>query len=76
MGVAKDHKEVSNMDKPSGKEIIQRGEWADCFICAGVYKRRRQTARYCLHCKRAFCEGEHGTFEGKGFGVCVKCYKI
>ncbi len=56
------------------KEKIGSGKWVDCYICAHIYKRRRETARYCNICKRGFCEGEHGTFEGGRFGVCVRCY--
>ncbi len=48
--------------------------WAPCRICREMFNRLRLTARYCGSCERAFCEGEHGSFVGRGVGVCVRCY--
>jgi hypothetical protein len=62
-------------DERTGKQKIDDGEWADCYYCDKIFKRRTETARYCKHCERAFCEGNHGTFEGKRFGICIQCYK-
>lgn len=53
---------------------IGAGDWVSCRICWDVFMRRRLTARYCNTCKRAFCEGEHGNFTGRGGGVCVRCF--
>lgn len=58
------------------KEKIDSGEWAYCYICEEVFKRKRETKRYCYHCKRAICEGEHGTFQGGKFAVCLDCYNL
>lgn len=60
--------------KKSGKEIIDEGDWANCKISETIFKRKRLTKRYCFHCHSGFCEGEHGTFEGKKFAVCINCY--
>ena len=56
----------------SAKELIDEGEWAECWICKDIFRRRRQTKRYCYHCDRGFCEGEHGSF-AKGIGTCIVC---
>ena len=40
-----------------------------------IFKRKTPTRRYCYHCKRGFCEGIHGTFEGKKMGICLQCYR-
>jgi hypothetical protein len=56
----------------SDKERIESGEWADCWICSAVFRRRRQTLRYCYKCKRGFCEGEHGNFS-RNVGTCIVC---
>jgi hypothetical protein len=45
-----------------------------CRICLDIYARVRLTLRYCNSCKRAFCEGEHGNFTGRGPAVCVRCF--
>ena len=58
----------------SAKAMIEKGEWVECWICRDVFKRRTMTRRYCYHCDRGFCEGQHGTFEGRGIGVCLGCY--
>jgi hypothetical protein len=60
------------MDEKSAKQLIEEGEWADCWICLEVFRRRRQTLRYCHNCERGFCEGEHGNFS-RGVGTCVIC---
>ena len=51
---------------------IEAGKWADCWICCEVFRRRRETMRYCNKCSRGFCEGEHGNFS-RGVGTCVIC---
>ncbi|MCF6269455.1 MAG: hypothetical protein L3J41_07085 [Melioribacteraceae bacterium] len=58
------------------KEKIANGEWVNCYICEEVFKRQRKSKRYCHKCERAFCEGEHGTFQGGRVPVCLKCYTI
>jgi len=59
-----------------GKDLINSGKWANCYICEEIFKRKRETYRYCNICGEAFCEGEHGTFEGKKMGICVRCYSL
>ena len=56
----------------TGKELIEKGEWAECRICLDAFRRQRKTLRYCNNCKNGFCEGEHGSFSYK-VGVCVIC---
>lgn len=56
------------------KEKIDAGKWVNCYICKELFKRKRQTKRYCKHCQKGFCEGEHGTFQGGKFGICIQCY--
>jgi hypothetical protein len=63
-------------DQPTDDATIKAGEAAACHICAHVFKRIRFTWRYCNECHKAFCEGEHGTFEGGKVGVCVRCYNV
>ena len=46
-----------------------------CRICQEVFLRIRLTARYCNTCERAFCEGEHDNFVGRGPAVCVRCFR-
>ena len=61
------------MPEKTAKEIILKDrDWANCWICEKVFRRRRQTARYCASCEQAFCEGEHGNF-AQGRGQCVVC---
>ena len=60
------------MLESSGKELIAQDKWADCWICADAFRRRRQTKRYCQVCERGFCEGEHGNF-AHGVGKCIAC---
>lgn len=57
----------------SDKEKIAQGAWVPCRICWEAFMRLRPTARYCMNCERAFCEGEHGNFIGGKHGVCVRC---
>lgn len=59
----------------SDKEIIMDDDWADCWICATVFRRRRQTQRYCGSptCERGACEGEHGSFSSGRLFLCVAC---
>jgi hypothetical protein len=52
---------------------IKQGIWIPCRICYQIFNRIRLTARYCGTCSRGFCEGEHGSFAGRGPGVCVRC---
>lgn len=55
------------------KKKIEQYIWVPCRICWGIFNRVRLTARYCQTCERVFCEGEHGSFAGKGPAVCVRC---
>lgn len=63
------------MEMSDKAKIKQDKDWVDCYICHDVFKRRRETARYCNICEKGFCEGEHGTFEGGKFGICIRCFK-
>ena len=54
------------------KQAVEKGEWVNCWICEEVFRRKRETARYCHTCERGFCEGEHGNF-ARGVGTCVIC---
>ena len=63
---------VDEEKKETDKDKIDNGEWADCWVCRDIFARRRQTMRYCEHCKRAFCEGEHGNFSHR-VGSCIVC---
>jgi hypothetical protein len=56
----------------SAKTEIKAGKWVNCWICEEVFRRKRETARYCHVCDRGFCEGEHGNFS-RGVGMCVIC---
>jgi len=56
-------------------KIMSAGAWVPCRICEEVFLRVRLTARYCNTCSRAFCEGEHGSFAGRGPAVCVQCHR-
>jgi hypothetical protein len=44
------------------KDRIEKGKWVNCWICETVFRRKRETKRYCSVCERGFCEGEHGSF--------------
>ena len=56
----------------TGEQKIKAGGWVPCWICEEVFRRKRETARFCNKCKRGFCEGEHGNF-AYGVGTCVVC---
>jgi len=58
------------------KEKIDDGNWANCYICELVFNRKRETKRYCYYCKKGICEGEHGTFQGQKFAICLVCYNM
>jgi len=68
------------MSEPTAKEIIDGGGWATCWFCENIFRRRRETARYCYQCGRGFCEGEHGSFAAAGgrppLPFCVNCWKL
>lgn len=55
-----------------GQDLIEQDEWANCWLCEGVFRRRTQTKRYCTMCHRGFCEGWHGNF-ALGRGTCLIC---
>jgi hypothetical protein len=59
------------MSDQYAREMIVQTGWVNCWVCEEVFRRRRETARYCQHCDRGFCEGEHGTFHGRG--TCIIC---
>jgi hypothetical protein len=63
---------TSGQNAEIGQHIIDQGEWADCWICEDVFRRRTQTKRYCAKCQRAFCEGWHGSL-ARGYGTCIIC---
>jgi hypothetical protein len=54
------------------KDIIEAGEWVPCRICEDMFRRKRETARYCANCLNGACEGEHGSFAYNRF-TCVIC---
>lgn len=56
------------------KKILIRKTLVPCRICWDIFGRVRLTLRFCGSCKRAFCEGEHGNFTGRGPAVCVRCF--
>ena len=60
------------MDTLSARELIEKGEWATCWICEEVFRRRIETKRYCATCGRGFCEGQHGSFAQRQ-GKCIIC---
>ncbi len=60
------------MAEPTAKDTIKGGGWVNCWICEDVFRRRRETKRYCNKCQRGFCEGEHGNFS-RGVGMCIIC---
>jgi hypothetical protein len=66
---------VAEAGKPSEtvQDRVDQGEWADCWICADVFRRRTQTKRHCARCRRGFCEGWHGSLD-RGYGTCVICW--
>jgi hypothetical protein len=60
--------------KTDQDKILNDGAWVPCRICWEMFLRLTLTARYCNDCKRAFCESEHGSFTGRGGGICVRCF--
>lgn len=56
------------------KDIIESDTdaWVPCRICSDVFRRKRETRRYCMQCLNGFCEGEHGSFAYQR-GTCVIC---
>ena len=66
--------DISSFDPDDTDEAkISRQLWVPCRLCRQMFLRIRLTGRYCGTCKRGFCEGEHGSFVGRGIGVCVRC---
>ena len=66
---------VPSMDPDStdvGQDLIEQDEWANCWLCEGVFRRRTQTKRYCTICHRGFCEDGTGNF-ALGRGTCLIC---
>lgn len=59
-------------DTKTDKELIDAGGWGECWICRDVFRRRRETKRYCNKCHRGWCEGEHGNF-AHNIGHCIIC---
>ena len=67
--------DTSGFDSSDNDESkTQRQIWVPCRICREIFERVRLTALWCGTCGRSFCEGEHGSFKGRGRGVCVRCY--
>ena len=56
----------------TAKSIIDSGGWVNCWICETVFRRKRETRRYCHDCGRGWCEGEHGNF-ASNIGKCIIC---
>lgn len=56
----------------SDKDAILAGRYVPCRLCEDMFRRKRETARYCLNCENSFCEGEHGSF-AYGHGRCIIC---
>jgi hypothetical protein len=56
----------------TARDKIERGGWVNCYICETVFARKRETKRYCRHCEKGYCEGEHGTFRGNN-SHCIVC---
>ena len=57
----------------SGENLVQQGEWVNCWLCEDVFRRRTQTKRTCAKCHRGFCEGWHGSLD-RGYGTCLICW--
>lgn len=61
----------------TGKQLIESERWATCYICVAVFRRKRETLRYCGTCHHGYCEGEHGSFAfhagRRGPALCVVC---
>lgn len=54
------------------RERIEAGEWVPCRICEAVFRRKKETARFCARCDNGACEGEHGSFAYNRF-TCIIC---
>ena len=66
--------EEFNPNRKDKEKILDNEAWVPCRICEEVFARVRLTVRYCDTCERVLCEGEHGSFVGRGAAVCVRCY--
>ena len=55
------------------KEKIKAGKWVNCYLCESIFKRKRETKRYCVRCERGCCEGEHATFAQRPTCTCIVC---
>lgn len=64
---------MTDKTKTDKERILDDEEWVNCYICEQIYLRKRETLRYCNTCERGFCEGEHGTFSGRGPAHCIVC---
>jgi hypothetical protein len=65
---------IDNYEESNGDDvkIDTHHRSVPCRLCWTIFGRVRLTLRYCGQCKRAFCEGEHGSFRNRG--LCVRCY--
>ena len=63
-----------DLNKTDEDKILNKKVLVPCRICWDIFARVRLTLRFCGSCKRAFCEGEHGNFTGRGPAVCVRCF--
>ncbi len=61
-------------DRTDEHKILTDKALVPCRMCWDIFARVRLTLRFCGSCKRAFCEGEHGNFTGRGPAVCVRCF--
>lgn len=62
--------------KNDDQKKINNGHAVPCRICSDFFARETLTFRYCIDCKRAFCEGIHGSFSQVAkspIGKCVVC---
>ncbi len=66
-----DMSEYDEIDTDEAK--IKREIGVPCRLCDSVFCRIRITWRYCSYCHKGFCEGEHGSFAGKGRAWCIQC---
>ena len=55
-----------------GKTLIEAGHHAECYICHKELGNVTYTWRYCYHCKRGACQGQHGDWYN-GLFVCTGC---
>jgi hypothetical protein len=70
-----EHSDTTNAAQrsQSGENLVEQGEWVNCWLCEDVFRRRTQTKRTCAKCHRGFCEGWHGSLD-RGYGTCVICW--